>query len=843
VTDSESRPTPQGAVEPTVSIVIVNYRGADDTIACIAGLSDLDWPTDKLEVIVVDNASGDDSVARIRTAAPHVTLIAAKKNTGFAGGCNRGAAAAAGVYLAFLNNDARPDARWLTSAVPVLERRPGVACVASKVLDWEGQEIDFAAASLSFYGHAFKMHAGDTDLAGHDEEADVLFASGAAMVIDAKVFARVGGFDERYFMFFEDVDLGWRLWLLGYEVRYVPASFVYHRHHASMAEVGSWREHFLLERNALYTIYKNYDDENLRAVMPAALALTVGRSVARGGDDPHMLEVTRATALDAEHVSVHKETLAGTFAVDAFLSHLDELAVSRRELQATRRRSDADILPLFRQPFLPNSSLFGFRQKFAAAVSAFDVEQRFGPRRRIVVATGDTLEPAMAGPAIRAWQIARALSREHDVELVSTTRCAGLSHPDFRVRKVNGHQLRKLVDWCDIVIFQGYIMFENPAIAKSSKVVVADIYDPFHLEQLEQTRDLAAETRRDVVRSSTDVLNEQLARGDLFLCASAKQRDFWLGQLAAVGRINPVTYDDGESLERLLCVVPFGVSDTAPVHTRPVLRGVVPGIGDDAKIILWGGGVYNWFDPISLLRAVDKLRARMPEVCLYFLGMKHPNPHVPEMRMAVRTRELADELGLTGTHVFFNEGWVEYDERQNFLLESDVGVSTHLDHVETEFSFRTRILDYLWAGLPVVATAGDSFAELIEARGVGRTVPAEDVDALEEALYTLLSDAALSADCGRAAFTVADEFKWSTVLAPLVEFCRAPRRAPDLVLPEMAELVGLGRSQVTRPLRLVHWRDDLRTFAGHLRRGELKTMVRKAARRAKQVISHTWSRS
>ncbi len=284
--------------------------------------------------------------------------------------------------------------------------------------------------------------------------------------------------------------------------------------------------------------------------------------------------------------------------------------------------------------------------------------------------------------------------------------------------------MRKLVDWCDIVIFQGYIMFENPSIAKSNKVVVADIYDPFHLEQLEQTRDLVQATRRDVVRSATDVLNEQLERGDLFLCASAKQRDFWLGQLAAVGRINPSTYDDGESLERLLQVVPFGVSDDRPLATRKVLRGVVPGIDDDAKIILWGGGVYNWFDPISLLRAVDKLRARMPQVRLYFLGMKHPNPHVPEMRMAVRTRQLADELGLTDTHVFFNEGWVEYEDRQNYLLESDVGVSTHLDHVETEFSFRTRILDYLWAGLPVVATGGDSFAELIDERGVGRTVPA-----------------------------------------------------------------------------------------------------------------------
>ena len=100
---------------------------------------------------------------------------------------------------------------------------------------------------------------------------------------------------------------------------------------------------------------------------------------------------------------------------------------------------------------------------------------------------------------------------------------------------------------------------------------------------------------------------------------------------------------------------------------------------------------------------------------LFFLGLKHPNPHVArDAHGGARPGALADELGLTGTHVFFNEDWVEYDDRQNYLLESDVGVSTHLDHVETAFSFRTRILDYLWAGLPVVSTAGDALADIIE---------------------------------------------------------------------------------------------------------------------------------
>jgi GT2 family glycosyltransferase len=823
--------------EPLVSVVVVNYRGTDDTLSCLASLRELDWPTERLEILVVDNASGDDSVERLRAVGSHVRVLASDENVGFAGGCNIGAAAAKGRYVAFLNNDARADRAWLRAAVPVLQTDPTVACVASKVLDWDGELIDFVDAAMSFYGHGFKTHAGDRDTGAFDEDVDVLFASGAAMVLDAEVFAATGGFDAAYFMFFEDVDLGWRLWLLGYRVRYVAASVAYHRHHASMDRLGAWREEYLLERNALYTIYKNYDDENLARFLPAALALTVRRAVSLGGDDTHALEIRGAPEDDAPRAEVSKHTLAGAYAVDGFVEELPRLDAERARLQALRRRPDSEILPLLRRPLLANGDAPAFLDGYRAVVDGFDIDGGFSRRCRILVITGDTLQPAMAGPAIRAWQIARALAREHEVVLVSTTKCDGLHHPDFQVHKVNDLQLRRLVKWCDVVVFQGYVMFEHPSIRTSDKVVVADIYDPFHLEQLEQARDLDPQARRNVVRSSTDVLNEQLARGDVFLCASHKQRDFWLGQLAAVGRINPLTYDDGESLQQLVKVVPFGVSDAAPLHTRDVLRGVVPGIGADDKIVLWGGGIYNWFDPLTLLRAVDKLRIRLPQVRVFFLGMQHPNPHVPEMRMAVETRALADELGLTGTHVFFNEGWVEYEDRQNYLLESDVGVSTHLDHVETEYSFRTRILDYLWAALPVVATNGDSLAELIEDRGIGITVAPESVEELEAALFALLSDAVRNEECRRNAAELAVEFQWSKVLQPLVEFCRAPRRAPDLVSPDMDELIGVGRSKVTRPLQWLHLGDDLRTIGGHVKRGELGLMSRKAAGRVKRLLT------
>jgi GT2 family glycosyltransferase len=814
-----------------VSVVVVNYRGVDDTLACLDGLAALEWPD--VEVIVVDNASGDGSADRIESVFPAVRVLALDANIGFAGGCNRGAAVATGEYVAFLNNDARPDPGWIRAAVGVLHEDSTIGCVASRVLDWDGQTVDFVAAALSFYGHGFKLHVGEPDSSNFGGDSDVLFASGAAMIMPLALFRSSGGFDERYFMFFEDVDLGWRLWLLGYRVRYVADSLVFHRHHRSMTRYESWWEQYLLERNALFTIYKNYDEQNLARVLPAALMLAVRRGVTLGGVDTHALDLARRTdGDDPPDLAVAKPAAASLFAIDAMVEEMAGLAETRTALQAARRRTDAEIVRLFRLPMHPNIGDPHFVEGFREVVEAFDVEAVFTERRRIVVATGDTLAARMAGPAIRAWQISKALSREHDVVLVTTNEWHEVTHPDFEIRKVDDAELTNLVVAADVVIFQGFLMRQHAVLRSTQNVIVADIYDPFHLEQLEQARDHGAEMRRAVVRDATDVLNEQLQRGDLFLCASAKQRDFWLGQLAAVGRLNPVTYDVDESMDQLVKIVPFGVSDEPPRHTRPVLRGVVPGIGPDDAVILWGGGIYNWFDPLTLLRAVDKLRARLPQVRLFFLGLKHPNPHVPEMRMAVETRRLADELGLTDTHVFFNEGWVEYEDRQNYLLESDIGVSTHLEHVETEFSFRTRILDYLWADLPVVATAGDSFAELIEKDGFGLVVPPGDVGALEDALFRLLSEPELHAACATAARDASVAFRWSTVLQPLVEFCRSPRRAADLVNPDAA--ADLPALRGPAPTGLLH---DLAVVKRLVRDGDLRTIVVRGVARVRRLLA------
>ena len=384
----------------------------------------------------------------------------------------------------------------------------------------------------------------------------------------------------------------------------------------------------------------------------------------------------------------------------------------------------------------------------------------------------------MAGPAIRAWRIAEALSREHEVRLVTTLSC-DLSPVGFECQSVDPSEFAKAVGWEEIVIFQVNLMALSPALQSSEAILVADIYDPFHLEALEQTRELGVDDRLHICHSSTQVINQQLSRSDYFLCASAKQRDFWLGQLAGVGRINPATYDASENLDSILAIVPFGVDGGVPIKTRSVMRGVIPGIGSDDLILLWGGGIYNWFDPLTLLRAVEIAVKEIPAIRLFFLGMKHPNPHVGEMKMAVDARSLAKELGLTGKYVFFNEDWVPYEERGSYLVESDLAVSTHLDHIETEFSFRTRLLDCFWASLPIVATSGDSLANDIEMFSAGRTVPPGDAVALAAAIVELGSDANIRAKAAKASGDLAEVYRWSRVLEPVLDFCRNPRTAPD----------------------------------------------------------------
>lgn len=404
---------------------------------------------------------------------------------------------------------------------------------------------------------------------------------------------------------------------------------------------------------------------------------------------------------------------------------------------------------------------------------------------KVLILTPDVIKVRLAGPAIRVWEMAKELSRANQVRVVSVTKVGvERSHPDFEVTNLyRAKDLRPQVKWADVVIVQGIVTSQFPFIFHKAKHLVVDLYDPLHLELLEQSVNMQMSTRIPKLFAVTSTLNVQIDHADLLLCASPKQRDFWLGQMAARGRINPLTYDADSELNSLLKIVPFGLDETPPKKERSAIKGVIPGIKEDDQVLLWGGGLYNWFDPITLIHAMHKVQSTFPKARLFFMGSGHPNPNVPNMAIAGEASQLAEDLGLLNKTVFFNDEWVAYEDRAQYLLDADLGVSTHRLHLETEFSFRTRILDYLWAGLPMIVSEGDSFAELVEEHHLGATVKEGAVEDLADAITQLLSDRDRLAETSANVREAAKQFEWPTALAPLLAYVTHPYQAADRKYP------------------------------------------------------------
>lgn len=445
---------------------------------------------------------------------------------------------------------------------------------------------------------------------------------------------------------------------------------------------------------------------------------------------------------------------------------------------------------------------------------------------RVLIVTGDPIGERMAGPAIRVWNTALTLQADgHDVRVVTTTRAERDDAPFPLVAVPPGDEagIRPHERWAEVVLFQGYALNQFATIRRTDRYLVADVYDPMHLEMLEQGRELPAATWALRVAAARDALVDQLRRADLVLCASERQRLFYLGHLAALGRVNPATYADDPDLRGLLDLMPFGL-DPVPPRPGSALRGVVPGFDADSHILIWGGGVYSWFDPLTLIRAVAIAARTHPELRLFFLGTRHPG--VDEMGIVRQSFDLARELGVEGTHVVFNDTWVPYAERDGYLADADAGVSTHHVHVETTFAFRTRILDYLWAGLPMVVTDGDGFADLVRDEGLGVVVPPNDVDALVAAFAQVL-DPARAAGYRAEVARVRERFTWPVVLEPLRAFVADPHHAADYAPGRDAMGGGAGR----RARKLSGPGHDLRMAWHHLRHSGVRDVVRRVRRR------------
>jgi len=395
----------------------------------------------------------------------------------------------------------------------------------------------------------------------------------------------------------------------------------------------------------------------------------------------------------------------------------------------------------------------------------------------VLIVSHEPLEERMAGPSIRNWELARVLSTCNRVTLAAPGEPRRTSNA-FEVRGYDADVLAQLVPRHDVVQTYGGLVERYPVLA-DARYLVVDLYDPYPLENLHLYEARYPEVGLRLNAKDREALTRLMQRGDLFLCASDRQRDFWTGWLAAAGRINPYTHRADPALTSLLRVVPFGLPVEPPHRGVPRFKGIEPGIAADDFLVLWGGGVWNWFDPLTLIRAAADLRVRLPKLRVVFPALSSPSPASPPMAMATEARRLATELGLTGSVVFFGDQWVPYSERGSMLLEADVGVSLHREGVETRYSFRTRVLDYLWGALPIITTEGDSLADMVRSEGLGAVVPYGGVEAVADALHWMATHRWRRLRCGRRCRAAATRFQWPSVARPLLAYCEAPHTAPD----------------------------------------------------------------
>jgi glycosyltransferase involved in cell wall biosynthesis len=247
--------------------------------------------------------------------------------------------------------------------------------------------------------------------------------------------------------------------------------------------------------------------------------------------------------------------------------------------------------------------------------------------------------------------------------------------------------------------------------------------------------------------------------------------------LEVSGRINPYTYQQDPSLRNLVDVVPYGLPETPAQHTRPMVKGVWPGIEPDDVVLLWGGGLWPWLDPLTAVQAIERLHATHPHLKLIFPGTIHPNPKMREMPVHnTQVYAYVEEHGLLNKAVFFGE-WVPYQDWPNVLLESDIAISLHHETLETQLAYRSRVLEYIWAGVPIIATRGDSTSMLVSNYNLGKVVDYHDVSGVTQAILNILDS---SQETYQTSLAVAhEELTWEKAAQPLIQFCLNPRPAAD----------------------------------------------------------------
>ena len=773
--EQDKPPAAQLASGPLVAAVIVNYQSREWLEECIPSI--LAQSYSPIEVVVVDNGSHDGTMEWLQADYPQVKRLQIEQPTSLSRAINQGAGLCPqAAYLLMLNPDVRLEPNAVAQMVAQAESDPQAAAIGAKLYFW------WAPAFLNGLGNRVGPFSWGTDNAlGHldlgqfDGWHELPSACFAAELIRQETWQAIGPADEEFPMYYEDSEWSYRARLLGYRVLAAPEAVVYH---AFGGRVPSGGEERLAPRKLRNVVYGRlrFATKLLGDYFPRFL---------RNYAAEDWINFTQFLA--RRDWASARAVIGGWL---DFIRRWPRITRLSRDLQSRRKLSDEqlfalqrDMPPTFSWHGLPELTWDLVLNHYSPLILSqrtrrmpeFDLDQR--PPHLLIV-SNDIVDEKMAGPGLRYLEMAQALKESLDVTLAIPNETQ-LQIPGLRLARYweeRPGSLQVLVENSDVALVANYMVEKFPFLSNTRTRLVVDLYDPTILENLHYYLHEPLEAQKALNQHGVSITNRILRLGDFFICGNERQRDFWLGFLAANERINPLTFAQDSSLRLLIDVVGVGFPDRGLQPSPPKYLGVHPQLPSDSRIVLWGGGIWNWLDPLTLVKAWPQVVARHPEARLVFLGTRHPNPLVPEHQMAQKTQDLAAEIGEKDRSIIFFE-WISFQEREALLAEASIGVALHPIHVETRYSIRTRVLDYLWARLPVLVTEGDVTSEWVAEYGLGKVVPQSDVQAVAQALIDILDRP--KQDWAPAFEPLIEHLRWSEVVKPLERYCLEGGYAPD----------------------------------------------------------------
>ena len=411
-------------------------------------------------------------------------------------------------------------------------------------------------------------------------------------------------------------------------------------------------------------------------------------------------------------------------------------------------------------------------------------------------------QPIVEGGGLRCWGLAKgiAANRADDVEVTVAYEQSYVKKPvtksfeGIQIATWTIHTIADVIQSYDAILVSycmGDLSVKVAETIRDDQQLILDCYVPIYVEVSARDSD---HKDREYQAFKIDVIRWQrvLQRGDLFLCANSAQKDFYRGVLAAVGRINPITYG-----EDYIHIVPYGVYREEPVQKNHPIDKL---IGEDEGYykVLWFGGIYPWFDIRELADAIKKVNKTIPTK-LVVVGAKNPfNTHPDFVARYDKFVKYIQENDLE-QYVVLQE-WVNFNDRADWYLDADVVVVFNKLGEENKLAWRTRLVDFMWADLPVLTNGGDPLGEEMISNNAAVRIEDTTADVVAAAILNALKSGDKSvAELKKSMQKLKQAYYWDVVTMAISNKIYKGGRAKDAAQNDsykVAEMPSEKRSKV-----------------------------------------------